>query len=71
MNKYPGPGSYQEKSTLASNHYSMRKKTNTGCTSYHLFLVLSNLSKYPGPGTYENIESLTKSGKFFYSRYKT
>lgn len=64
QSKNPGPGTYRSRSTLSDIRYSMRPKTNNG--------FLSMLNKVaPGPGTYEKYDSISKSGKFVTSKFRT
>lgn len=64
MQKVPGPGQYQHKSsTLSPVKYSLRNKPKD--------FIAEKLTykKSPGPGAYETINMDPESGRFKLSKY--
>lgn len=62
LNKNPGPGSYEQNSTLSKSAYSLTKKPQEED---------KEKMKIPGPGSYPVTFTINEKGSYFLSKYKT
>lgn len=62
VNKNPGPGSYEQNSTLSKSAYSLTRKPHEED---------KEKMKIPGPGAYPVTFCINEKGSYFLSKYKT